>query len=307
MLNRSYLSCVGVRDYKPQQEQNKLYRTAIIITLGGNLLLAVSKGLVAAVSGSAAIYADAANSISDVVYSLLMVLGLWMAMQPPDLSHPQGHSRFEPIVGLLVTISMAFAGFEAARNAYLRYSLGGEAIGLDLPTIILLISALMKAGMFVVIRRIAKQLSSPTLNTTAKDNLSDVLTSLAAFIGVLASNWIHPLADPIAGFLVALWILRQAFLAGKENLGFLTGKSADPEEMKAYIAAVEEIPGVLRVHHFMSDYVGPRLMLDLHINVDGTKTLTEVHAISDMVSKRLEEFPDVDRAYVHIEPDDWVD
>lgn len=296
-----------VRDYTPQKDQNSQYRTAIIITLGGNLLLAAGKGLVASISGSAAIYADAANSISDVVYSLLMVLGLWMALQPPDLSHPQGHSRFEPVVGLLVTMSMAYAGFEAARNAYLRYGAGGESIALDLPSMILLVSALMKVGMFVVIRRIAKKLSSPTLNTTAKDNLSDVLASMAAFIGVLASNWIHPLADPVAGFVVALWIFRQAFLAGRENLGFLTGRSADPDEVKAFIAAAEEIPGVIRVHHIMSDYVGPRLMLDLHINVAGEKTLTEVHEISDKVIKRLEAFPVVDRAYVHIEPDDWVD
>ena len=296
-----------VRDFKPQKNQGALYTKAIFITLGGNLLLAISKGIVAALSGSAAIYADAANSASDVVYSLLMVLGLWMATRPPDLSHPQGHSRFEPIVGLIVTFSMAFAGFEAARNAYTRYSTGGEAVALDLPTIILLISALCKAGMFVVIRRIARELTSPTLSTTAKDNLSDVLTSLAAFIGVLASNWIHPLADPIAGFLVAIWIFRQAFLAGRENLGFLTGKSADPDEVKKYIAAVEAVPGVIAVHHFMSDYVGPRLMLDLHINVDGNKTLNEVHEISDAVIRRLEEFPEVDRAYVHVEPHDWVD
>ncbi|MBA4385486.1 MAG: cation transporter, partial [Anaerolinea sp.] len=104
-----------------------------------------------------------------------------------------------------------------------------------------------------------------------------------------------------------LWIFRQAFLAGKENLGFLTGKSADPEDVKIFIAAAEEIPGVLRVHHIMTDYVGPRLMLDLHINVEGSKTLIEVHDITDLVIRRLEEFPDVDRAYVHVEPDDWVD
>jgi len=202
---------------------------------------------------------------------------------------------------------MAYAGFEAARNAYIRYGAGGESITLDLPSMILLVSAMVKVGMFVVIRRIAKKLSSPTLNTTAKDNLSDVLASGAAFIGVLASNWVHPLADPVAGFVVALWIFRQAFLAGRENLGFLTGRSADPDEVKAFIKAAEGVPGVLRVHHIMSDYVGPRLMLDLHINVAGEKTLNEVHEISDEVIKRLEAFPVVDRAYVHIEPDDWVD
>jgi cation diffusion facilitator family transporter len=296
-----------VRDYKFKEDQNRLYRNALFITMGGNLLLAVSKGIVASVSGSAAIYADAANSISDVVYSVLMVVGLWMALQPPDLSHPQGHSRFEPVVGLIVTISMGFAGFEAARNALLRYTTGGEAVSMSLPTLVLLFSAAIKAVMFVVINRIAKKLSSPTLSTTAKDNLSDVLTSIAAFVGVIGSNLIHPLADPIAGFVVALWIFRQAYLAGKENLGFLTGKSATKQETEEFITAAETIPGVLQVHHIMTDYVGPRLMLDLHINVDGNKTLNEVHEISDAVIKRLEEFPAVDRAYVHVEPKDWID
>ena len=296
-----------VRDLQPQAEQNKLYRRALIITLAGNVFLAASKGIVAALSGSAAIYADAANSISDVVYSLLMVLGLWLAMQPPDLSHPQGHARFEPLVGMLITLSMAFAGFSAARNSYIRYMAGGEIIALNLPTLVLLLSALIKAGMFVAISRIAKKLLSPTLKTTARDNLSDVLTSMAAFLGVLGSNLIHPLADPIAGFLVAIWIFRQAFMAAKENLGFLTGKGATKEEVEEFVKAVEAVPGVLRVHHIMTDYVGPRLMIDLHINVDGNKTLNEVHAISDEVILRLEQIPGVDRAYVHVEPHDWVD
>jgi len=296
-----------VRDYHPQADQNKLYRQALIITLVGNLFLAIIKGIVAYISQSAAIFSDAANSISDVVYSLLMVLGLWVAMQPPDLSHPQGHSRFEPLVGLLVTFSMAFAGFTAANNSIQRYLEGGEIVKWGLPTAVLLVSAALKAGMFVTISRIARKLSSPTLRTTAKDNLSDVLTSLAAFIGVIGSNFIHPLADPIAGFAVALWIFRQVFVAGKENLGFLTGKGATKEEVEEFVRAVEKVPGVLRVHHIMTDYVGPRLMIDLHINVDGTKTLNEVHEISDLVIKTLEEFPDVDRAYVHIEPHDWVD
>ena len=296
-----------VRDYVPQKEQNKLYRTALIVTICGNVLLAGGKAAVAYLTGSAAIYADAANSISDVVYSILMVVGLTMAMQPPDSDHPQGHSRFEPLVGLIVTLSMAFAGFEAIRNAVERYIAGGEAVALDLPTYVLLASAAIKAGMFIVISRIGKKLVSPTLATTAKDNLSDVLTSIAAFIGVLGSSLIHPLADPIAGILVGIWIFRQVILVGKENLGFLTGRAATREEMDEFIKAAESVPGVIRVHHIMTDYAGPKMIVDMHINVDGKKTLNEVHEISDNVIQKLQEFSVVDRAYVHVEPDDWVD
>jgi len=296
-----------VREIKPQAGQQKLYRTAIWITIGGNVLLAAAKALVAYLSGSAAIYSDAANSVSDVVYSLLLVLGLYIATQPPDLSHPQGHSRFEPLTGLIVTISMFFASYAAGSNAIQRYLAGGAAIELNLPTLVLLFSAAVKAGMFVFIRRLAKKLDSPTLRTTAKDNLSDVLTSVAAFVGVLGSSLIHPLADPIAGFLVAAYIFVQAFRAGKENLAFLTGKGASEEEVSEFVKAVLEVPGVLRVHHIMTDYVGPKLIVDLHVNVDANTTVRDSHAISDAVEKKLQDFPQVDRTYVHIEPDDWVD
>lgn len=297
-----------IRDLAPRPEQTRQYRTAMIVTLGGNLLLAVSKGVVAWLSGSAAIYSDAANSVSDVIYSLLMVLGLWVATRPPDLSHPQGHARFEPLVGMAVSAAMAFAGFEAARNALERYREANLApITLDLPTLVLLASAAIKGGMYFWIKKISLELHSPTLNTTARDNLSDVLTSLAAFLGVLGSNLIHPLADPIAGIIVAAWIFRQVYIAARENLGFLTGKGATQEELQVLAATAEAVPGVIKVHHIVTDYVGPKMMVDLHINVDGSITVHQAHEISDNVTRTLEAMPQVDRVYVHIEPHDWVD
>ncbi|NTV36712.1 MAG: cation transporter, partial [Anaerolineaceae bacterium] len=122
-----------VRDYQPIADQSRLYRTALIITLGGNLLLAVGKAIAAYITQSAALYADTANSFSDVVYSLLMVVGLLIAIAPPDISHPQGHSRFEPLIGLVVTLSMTFAGFEAARASIERFMSGGAVIAAGLP------------------------------------------------------------------------------------------------------------------------------------------------------------------------------
>ncbi len=61
------------------------------------------------------------------------------------------------------------------------------------------------------------------------------------------------------------------------------------------------------VHHLMCEYAGPQLVLDMHINVNGNLTLNESHAIADQVIDALEELPDVDRAYIHVEPHDWVE
>ena len=291
-----------IREAAPDPERRRLYRRAMWITLGGNVMLVISKGIVAHLSKSAAIYADAANSAADLVYSVLMVCGLWVAQQPPDASHPQGHSRFEPLVGLIVALTMGFAGFEAARTAVERFIAGGLVIRPGLPTLVLLFSAAVKVGMYLAIRRIARTLTSPTLDAAARDNLSDVLTSAAAFVGTLGSAFVHPLLDPVAGFLVALWIFRAAYEVGKENLDYLTGAGADPELRRTLAETASEVAGVQRVHQVITEYVGPGLIVDLHVNVDGEITLYEAHAIVDQVQRQLEALPDVDRAYVHVEP-----
>jgi cation diffusion facilitator family transporter len=291
-----------IRDHQPNPERDKAYKTALIITLGGNIILAVGKGFASYLTGSAALYADTANSVSDVIYSLALVLGLWLTIQPPDLSHPQGHSRFEPLVGLVVSIMMVIAGYEAIRTSIGRFIAGGEVIELNLPTIVLLASAAIKAGMFISIKKLANDTDSPSLRVSAKDNLSDVLTSLAAFFGILGSNFLHPLFDPIAGVLVSLWVFRAAYDAGKENLKYLTGAGADDLLRQKIIQTANNIEGVKQVHHMMSDYVGPKLIVDMHINLPGHASLEEVHAVSDRVIDALQALPEVDRAYVHVEP-----
>ena len=175
-------------------------------------------------------------------------------------------------------------------------------MALGWPVLALLASAAIKAAMYNTIRRIATQVASPALAVVAQDNLSDVLTSGAAFVGVLGSRFLHPLADPIAGIVVALWIFRAALAAWKENLRYLTGAGASREVREEIAVAAAAVPGVLGVHQVITEYVGPRLVADLHIDVDGRTPLFEAHRISDAVCAKVEELPEVDRVYVHVEP-----
>ena len=291
-----------VRDAQPDEARWRQLRRALWITIAGNLLLAIGKGVVAQLSGSVALYADAANSASDVAYSLLMALGLWLSMRPPDLSHPQGHSRFEPLAGLVVASAMTLAGYEAGRAAVLRLMEGGTAVAAGWPTAALLVSAAVKAAMYISISRTASRTGSSTLGAAAKDNLADVLTSAAAFLGTLGSQFIHPLADPIAGLLVAIWIFRSALGVWRENLRYLSGGGASTELQLEIASTARAVEGVLRVHQVITEHVGPDLIADLHINVDGALSLTEAHTISDEVRERVESLDGIDRAYVHLEP-----
>ncbi len=127
--------------------------------------------------------------------------------------------------------------------------------------------------MYVSISRTASLTGSSTLGAAAKDNLADVLTSAAAFLGTLASQFIHPLADPIAGLLVAIWIFRSALGVWRENLRYLSGGGASTELQLEIASAARVVEGVLRVHQVITEHVGPDLIADLHINVDGALSL----------------------------------
>jgi len=293
-----------VRDYQPAEQTRKSYVRAFYITIIGNLLLVAVKAVVASLTGSAALYAETANSASDVVYSLLMVFGLWISQKPPDHSHPQGHSRFEPLVGLLVTFSMAFAGYQAASTSIFKLLAGGIAVKPGLPTMVLVMTAITKGVMYYAILQLSQKTQSPALHATAQDNLTDVMTSSAAFLGILGSYYVSPLLDPIAGLLVSAWIFKAVIGLILENIKYITGGSADKDVVEQILHITNSVPGVLRVHELVTEYVGPRLVVEMHVNVRGDLPLTEAHRINDeIVNRVLHNVQDVDRVYVHLEPE----
>jgi cation diffusion facilitator family transporter len=288
------------RLYVRDSDKAVLFRNALLITFIGNLILAVSKMAVALMGHSAAIMADGLNSSSDLFYSAMMVVGFWMAQQPPDISHPQGHSRFEPLIGLMITIAMAFAAYQAVAQSILRFK-NPQPIE-PISSLVLVFSALIKVGMYLAIRNIADKTKNPTLRTTAIDNLTDVYTTAGAFIGTIGSTLLHPLTDPIAGVLVGVVIARNAFNAGRENFHFILGGGADEETLEKISEMVRQVPDVLDLHVLCTEYAGPKLVVEMHVNCDATLPLSRVHAIETEIIQKVKTIDEVDRVYVHIEP-----
>jgi len=264
--------------------------------------LAIAKGSAAVLSGSTAVLATAVDSVTDVIYTIFMAWGLRLSQQPADESHPQGHGRIEPIVSVVIGLMMGLAGLEVIKRAFAQ--LFGEPASFEwgFPAAVLIIGGLIKVIMYVLVRRLGRQAHSPAIRAAAQDNLSDVYSSGAALAGVLLANSWRPIADPVAGIIVSLWIFRNALGILLENLGYLTGRAAEPELLKKIIQAARDIEGVVYIHHVVADYVGPQLRVDMHVDVDGSLPFHRVHHISDAVQNAVEMLDEVDLAYIHPEP-----
>jgi len=291
-----------VRNHKLDPARYQLYLRAIWIAILGNGLLVIAKGGTAWFSGSTAVLATAVDSITDVLYTVVMAWGLWLSQQPADESHPQGHGRIEPLISMVIGLAMGVAGWEVVHRAVTQ--LLGEPARFDwgLPAAVLTGSGLAKVVMYLLVHRLAQQVRSPAINAFARDNLSDVFSSAAALLGVAAVHWIHPLADSIAGILVSLWIFRNALFILTENLGYLTGRAAGPELVEKIRTAACAVKGVSGVHRVVADYVGPQLRVDMHVNVAGETSLHIAHEIGEEVQRVVEALEEVDLAFVHLEP-----
>jgi len=268
----------------------------------GNVALMLAKGAAAWLSGSTAVLATAVDSASDLVYTLFMAWGLSQSQKPADKSHPQGHSRIEPVVSAVIALMMGLAGLEVVRQAI--DGLRGEpaAFAWGGPAAVLIGSALVKVIMYLAVRRLGQSAHSPAIMASAQDNLTDVISAGTALVGVVAASWIHLLADPLAGLAVSVWIFRNAAGILVENLGYLTGRAAAPELVEQIYAAASRVEGVAGVHRVIADYVGPQVRAELHVEVDGDITFDDAHQISNAVRDAVEALDGVDLAFVHLEP-----
>ncbi|WP_435346183.1 cation diffusion facilitator family transporter [Haloarchaeobius sp. HRN-SO-5] len=292
-------------------DRRKTVRRVGAVVLAANVVLALAKGAVYVESGSLAVGSEAVNSVADSVYSLVVLVGLYLTTQPPDFEHPHGHERIEPFVSLFVAAGVFAAGGLVfwqsvstllAGDVTVRASAGGVAV--------LAASAVVKLGLYRYCRGQGERVNSPALVATALDNRADVLTALAALVGVVGAGAGYPFLDPMAAAVVAVGILWTGVEIVRDNVNYLVG-GAPPEDLRAEIVErALDHPEVRGVHDVVAHYVGPEIDVSLHVEVEGDRTLFEAHDIESDVVQSIRAIPEVDDVFVHVDPKElgeWKD
>lgn len=288
------------------RERNSLL--AVDLGLLANFALAVVKTLVGVLGNSQALLADGINSVSDVVYYVVVRVFMVFARQPADDDHPFGHERLESIGALVVgsfVVATGVAVLLDAAHGCVTLLLGEAGAG-DVAPLALWVALGtigMKAGLFLFTRRISRITSNPAVAALALDHRNDMLASGAAALGILASRMGWAWADPLAGALVALVILRTGVGILRESSADLMGGQLGQDihgRLAGWLAAV---PGVLAVEEVRAHSFGPWLVLEVTVGVDGAISVAQGDAIADAIEGMLFERVEFLRAvHVHYHP-----
>ncbi|WP_048055113.1 cation diffusion facilitator family transporter [Thermococcus onnurineus] len=271
------------------------------VSIIGNVLLAFIKLIAGFLYSSIALISDGVHSLSDVVTSVIGYLGIKISSKPPDRSHPFGHSRFEPLVAFLIGEALIIVAYEIGRDAVGRM-LRGEVIEVNSVMLaVTILSILVKEAMFRYSVHVGRKLNSQIIIADAYHHRSDALSSVAVLFGLGTQKLGFQYGDALAGFIVALFLVKVSFDIILENVGYLTGQAPPFEVCEEIKRRALSVPNVLGVHDLRAHYVGSKLHVELHIEVPPELTLKEAHDISEEVRERIEEIEDVDRAFVHVD------
>jgi len=287
-----------------QQIAMQTGRNSIIV----NVLLSVFKLFAGIVGNSAAMVADAVHSISDLISTIIVLIGVKLAGQKADKSHPYGHERFECVATLILSALIASVGVGIGW-AGVQTIISGAHNEVGLPGVLALaaavISIFVKEALFWYVRAAAKKIDSSALMADAWHSRADGLSSVGSFIGILGALLGFPIMDSIAAIVICLFILKTAFSIFIDAIGRMTDKACDDETVEKMHAVILAQESVDAIDQLKTRLVGNIIYVDVEISVASSATLKEAHDIAHCVHDIIEkEFPKVKHCMVHVNPTD---
>ena len=287
-----------------QSENLKLAQRGAYSSLVVYIILSVSKYIIGFIYDSAAVRADALNNMTDIIVSIAVIVGLKISIKPADKNHPYGHLKSENISTLLVSFIIMFVGIQVViENA--PHILTNEHHTPNIITIVVsLISGIVMIGVYAVNHRLAKKTKSSSLDSAAKDNLSDGLVSIGTAVGLVFTQFGLPIVDVILATVLGLLIIYTGFGIFRTSI-FALSDGFNEKDLEEYRDKVLEVEEVKEVNNLKGRYHGSSIFLDVTIVVDAHLSLQQAHGICDKVEEHLHS-KGISSVYVHPEPDTLV-
>ncbi|MHB1680367.1 MAG: cation diffusion facilitator family transporter [bacterium] len=275
------------------------------IGIAVNFFLTVLKFVVGITGHSEALVADGFNSLADIFAGLVVYISFKISKKPQDKEHPYGHAKAEMIATFIVAIILFGFAFFVVIVSLLKLYYGV----LEKPEIdtlfVALATIIIKEILYLWTLKWGNLLKSTGLIATAYDHKSDVIASVAVVVGIVFARLGYTFMDPVAGFIVSLFIFRLAIKLIKESVGNLMDESPSVSIVERIRKVIKNIKGVEDITELKVRKSGPYIYVDVNIEVDSALTVKMAHDIAETAKNDLiMSNPYINDVMVHINPYD---
>jgi cation diffusion facilitator family transporter len=285
---------------KKNREKQGINSTLLSIVI--NVILAIIKIVFGIIGKSKALVADGFHSASDVVGSLIVLVGVYFGNKPADEKHPYGHGKLESIAGNMIGVILVITAYSIIVENIMDYLHGAErVIPEKITLVIVIISIVIKYLLYKYKYNIGIKIKNDAVLADAREHKSDVLSSVGVLIGILLSIYVNPIFDLLLSIIVGVII-------GKEGLSIIFETSnnlmdvQDKELVEEISKYVDNFDYVQNTHDIRMQTSGNMIYISLHIRLDGDMTIYQGHELADEIKYAiLADFDDIEDVMIHMD------
>jgi cation diffusion facilitator family transporter len=284
------------------QASRRVTRISVLV----NCMLAAAQVAMGIIGRSQALIADGVHTLSDISTDLMVLFALKHGAKEADEDHPYGHGRIETAITVMLGLTLIAVALGIAINAGVRLAHPEQ---LSTPSVwalsIAALTILSKEGLYRFTMHVANRFRSNLLRANAWHHRSDAISSVIVLAGIAGSLAGLPFLDAFAAVGVAMMVARIGWELGWNAVKELVDTALDAEEVAEIRKAILSVDGVKQLHLLRTRRTGGAALVDVHIIVDGTISVSEGHHISETVrSTLIRQIDTVTDVMVHIDPED---
>ena len=260
-------------------------RQALIVTLVANLLVAVAKIIIGALTRSLAMVSDGIHSSLDATSNVIGLISTVIAAQPPDEEHPYGHRRFETLASLMIGGILLLTAWEIGKSSINRLASGNVPEVGPINFIVMVGTIIVNLLVWRYEKGIGDQHNAEILLADAEHTRSDIYVSLTV-LASLAAVWLGwGWLDAVAALGVVVLILLAAGRIVLRSSSVLVDRA--PLESDAVSDVVANVAGVREVVRVRSRGPADDIHLDVDVRVAGPTTAEHSASLAREVRSQL--------------------
>lgn len=281
---------------------NKAGLRAVQLSTAGMFLVAMIQFVIAAIDGSAGLFADALHNLGDVLTTVALWIAFAFASRAANQRYTYGYSRAEDLAGVFIVLVIIASAVAGAVESIFKLTSGAVPTQIYLSMAAALVGVAGNELLAQYKIAVGKRINSVPLVADGQHSRIDGLTSLAAFVGLIGVALGLRLADPIAGLVITVVILTVVYSTSRSVLQRLLD-AVDPHVVPRIMEIASAIPGVRGLSDIRARWVGHTLHVTLNIDVDAELTLAKAHDIAEEVRHKLfHEVNGLSEVTIHTDP-----
>lgn len=270
--------------------ETRLNLSAGLLSVTVALVLVLAKLWGFGATGSLSIAATLADSALDLLMSLGGLAAIAYAAKPADEDHAFGHTSAEDLAALGQSVFILISAGIIATAAVLRLWSGApsELAAQGMGMAIMVFSILLTLGLVWWQRRVARQTGNKVVAADSLHYVGDLIPNIGAILALWASvQFGIGAVDSAVALIAAALMVLGAVRIGKGAWDALMDRRADPAVIAGIKAIASVFPGVQGFHDLKTRVAGSRIFVNLHIELDGTQTLNDAHAIGASLRRAI--------------------